>query len=145
MLLAVQKAADARTKQIQWKIHALKEQTSLEIDRIRISSPGRWMSEKIAAAECYAVNGDPMKEARSRYLSAYVRRSFENPRSLTHGRGHGASSLAFELENGTGEFDGEVQVGPGRKMGATHPALSAACNTSFEECTKRVKRPARTI
>ena len=25
----------------------------------------------VAAAECYAVNGDPMREARSRYLSAY--------------------------------------------------------------------------
>ena len=70
-LSAVQKAADARTKQIQWKIHALKEQASLEITRIRISSPGRRLSEEIAAAECYAVNGDPMKEARSRYLSAY--------------------------------------------------------------------------
>ena len=70
-LSAVQKAADARTKQIQWKIHALKEQANLEIARIRISSPGRWLSDEITAAECYAANGDPMKEARSRYLSAY--------------------------------------------------------------------------
>ena len=82
-LSAVQKAADARTKQIQWKIHALKEQPSLEIDRIGISSPGRRLPERIAAAECYAVNGDPMKEARSRYISGRVRRSYQNPRSLT--------------------------------------------------------------
>ena len=64
-LSAVQKAADARTKQIQWKIHALKEHVSLEIARIRISSPSWWWSEEITAAECYAVNGDPMKDARS--------------------------------------------------------------------------------
>ena len=74
-LSAVQKAADARTKQIQWKIHTLKEQASLEIARIGISSPGKWLSDEITAAECYAVNGDPMKEAQSRYLGANVRRS----------------------------------------------------------------------
>ena len=73
--------------------------------RIRISLPGRRLSEEIAAAECYAVNGDPTKARSTLTISEYVRRGYQNPRSLTHGKGYGASSLAFELENGTREFD----------------------------------------
>ena len=70
-LSAMQENADATTEQIQWEVHALKKQADLDIARIRMSSRGRGLSEDIMAAKCYALNGDPMKEARSRYLSAY--------------------------------------------------------------------------
>ena len=70
-LSVVQEAADARTKQIEWKIYALEKQASQEIARIEISSPGRSFLEKFISAECHTLHGSSMKEVRSRYLNAY--------------------------------------------------------------------------
>jgi hypothetical protein len=81
-LLATQENADARMKQIQCEVSAVKAQAELDITKTRMSLPEGWWSEELMAARYHALNGGAMEEARSRYLDAYEGAIREHKASL---------------------------------------------------------------
>jgi hypothetical protein len=81
-LLAMQENATARTKQIQYERRAIIAQADLDIAKTRMDLPGRQWSEELMAARYYALRGDAMKDAQSRYLDAYEEAIREHEASL---------------------------------------------------------------
>ena len=81
-LSATQEHASARTKQIQCEVKSVMAQADLDIAKTRMELPGRLWLKKLMAARSYALYGDAMKDARSRYLDAYEGAIREHEASL---------------------------------------------------------------
>lgn len=81
-LSATQKNAAAKKQKIQCEVSAVIAQADLEIAKTRMALPGRPWSEELMAARYHALNGDAMKDARSRYLDAYEGAIREHEASL---------------------------------------------------------------
>ena len=81
-LSAIEENAAARLRRIQCKVSAVMAQADLDIAKTRMTQSGRPWSEKLMAARYHALNGDALKDARSRYLDAYEGAIREHEASL---------------------------------------------------------------
>ena len=81
-LSATQENAAARKRRIQCEVSVVKAQADLDIAKTRMTLPGRPWSEELMAASYYALNGDALKDTRSRYLDAYEGAIREHEASL---------------------------------------------------------------
>ncbi len=81
-LSATEGTAAARRTQIQCEVRVVMTQADLDIAKTRMTLPGRPWSEELMAARYHALNGDALKDARSRYLDAYEGAIREHEASL---------------------------------------------------------------